>query len=462
MKRYKHLFPIFGVIIIFLLGVINSGWELSVVATVIIFLGIIPLLTKLRNRDETLPFFEFMSLAYILYFAAPVILTDVRKGGVSWAIGEIPETTLLTALFLALLGYIFLCAGFYGIKNRKFLLFIPRLKIGNFSSKESVRIAIFLFLLAIASDIYSSVFKVPFVLRALFALFKLFPRISVGLLFIEFLKKRLSHTSKILLFFLFIPYILLKDFSGGSLAPFILDVSLFAFLLWYVKRAIPFHVLILAALFITPFFGKRQEYRSYVWYGTYKYAPPIKRAQLFWTLVTEGFKEEKLGMFSRGYRFIVKRANHLSELAVCIEETPSIIPYWHGRSLKPLLTAVIPRFVMPWKPQENMGQEFGHRYNFISPNDYGTSINLPMLIELYINFGAIGIIIGMFLIGVVYRILYRIMNYEGMSEGVAVIGAIIFMNLMNIESNISLVFGNVVENTIIMYLIFLVLKIRKE
>ncbi|RKZ18355.1 hypothetical protein DRQ17_03330 [bacterium] len=108
-----------------------------------------------------------------------------------------------------------------------------------------------------------------------------------------------------------------------------------------------------------------------------------------------------------------------------------------------------------------MGQEYGHRYNFLNPNDYGTSFNLSMLIELYINFGVIGIIIGMFLIGVVYRILYRIMNYKGMSEGVAVIGAIIFMNLMNIESNISLVFGNVVEYTIIMYLIFVMLKLRK-
>ncbi|HDI82224.1 MAG TPA: O-antigen polysaccharide polymerase Wzy, partial [candidate division WOR-3 bacterium] len=224
---------------------------------------------------------------------------------------------------------------------------------------------------------------------------------------------------------------------------------------------IPFHILIIAALFITLFFGKRQEYRSYVWYGLYRDATPVKRAHLFFTLVSEGFKEKKLGMLYDGYNFLIRRANHLSELAVCIEETPSIIPYWHGRSLKPLLTAIIPRFVMPWKPVDNMGQEFGHRYNFISPNDYGTSINLPMLIELYINFGVIGILIGMFLIGVVYRILYRIMNYEGMGEGVAVIGAIIFMNLMNIESNISLVFGNVVENTIIMYLIFVILKIRK-
>ena len=325
-----------------------------------------------------------------------------------------------------------------------------------------MRIAIIMLILAFASDLYKQVYKVPFILRALFTLFHYFPRITVGLLFIEFLKGRLSKIPIFLLLGLAIPYLIIRDFATGLLAPLFLDISLLLFLFWYIKRKIPIWGILLGLLFLFPLFSAKNEYRRYVWFGTYRYANAFKKTELFFNILAEDLKEHKLKMFKDGFEVFIKRANHLSEFAICIEETPSIIPYWHGHSLKPLLTAVIPRFIMPWKPVESMGQEYGHRYNFLNPNDYGTSINLPMLIELYINFGAIGIIIGMFLIGVVYRILYRIMNYEGMGEGVAVIGAIIFMNLMNIESNISLVFGNVVENTIIMYLIFLVLKIRKE
>jgi len=44
------------------------------------------------------------------------------------------------------------------------------------------------------------------------------------------------------------------------------------------------------------------------------------------------------------------------------------------------------------------------------PLDYGTSINFPVLTELYVNFGLAGIIIGMFLIGIIYRIIYKMLN----------------------------------------------------
>ena len=35
----------------------------------------------------------------------------------------------------------------------------------------------------------------------------------------------------------------------------------------------------------------------------------------------------------------------------------------------------------------------------------GTSVNLPRLVECYTNFGVLGVIIGMFLIGLLYRML---------------------------------------------------------
>jgi len=461
MKKNKGISLIVIVAILNILGIRNSGWLPSFFASILFIMASIPIMKKLEKKDETLPFFEFISLAYILFFSIPVFFLDAKEDFYFYGWAYISESVLVNSLIIVNIGYIFLCLGFYGMERRNIIKFFPRVKIGTFSSYDITKAAFLLFFLGVSSDLYAQLFRVPFVFKAVFYFFRFFSRIGVGLLFIEYLKGRLSPILKIVLFFAFIPYILIKDFSGGSLAPLILDASLFLFLIWYVRRKLPIIVFIVGMLIFLPFLESRPEFRSHAWFGgKYSKTGSIKRTGLYFKLVREGFKEKKLSIYLDGWDFFMQRVNHISELGACITKTPGEIPYWWGHSFKPLSTAVFPRFLMPWKPEENMGQEYGHRYNFLHPSDTGTSFNLPMINELYINFGLIGIIAGMFLIGFVYRILYHILNYEGLSNSVAVIAAIVFMGLMNIESNVSLVFGNVIEYVIVMYIIFLLLKTR--
>jgi hypothetical protein len=59
------------------------------------------------------------------------------------------------------------------------------------------------------------------------------------------------------------------------------------------------------------------------------------------------------------------------------------------------------------------------------------------------NFGIIGVIVGMFLMGVIYRFFYEIFCHPEAGEGGLLIGFFIFSRIANIESDFSIVFANV-------------------
>ena len=122
--------------------------------------------------------------------------------------------------------------------------------------------------------------------------------------------------------------------------------------------------------------------------------------------------------------------------------TPEPIGYWNGTTYKLLFTNLVPRFLWRNKPMERVGQDFGHRYGFLDDNDTITSINLPWLVEMYINFGTWGVLLGMPLVGCVFALLTEKLGRPGMNYLEFVVGATILFRLsIDQESNISLVAG---------------------
>jgi ABC-type antimicrobial peptide transport system permease subunit len=109
----------------------------------------------------------------------------------------------------------------------------------------------------------------------------------------------------------------------------------------------------------------------------------------------------------------------------------------------------VPRFVYPDKPERTLGQEFGHRYDILDVNDLVTSINFEQLVEMYANFGAWGVILGMAIVGLLYRVLRR---FIGTGERATLIGAKIYVGMLAIESDFSLVHGAVIQQIIVFYL----------
>jgi hypothetical protein len=65
---------------------------------------------------------------------------------------------------------------------------------------------------------------------------------------------------------------------------------------------------------------------------------------------------------------------------------------------------------------------------------------MAMLLECYINFGSVGVALGMFTIGLICAALERSLSA---SVGGAVIGCTIFSQWLGVESDFVLVFGEV-------------------
>lgn len=85
-------------------------------------------------------------------------------------------------------------------------------------------------------------------------------------------------------------------------------------------------------------------------------------------------------------------------------------PFLHGVTFKELIfTFGPPRFFWKNKPvsMNANGNDFGHRIGILSDNDLKTSVGPTFIGDWYLNFGLIGIIIGMFLMGIIFRSIYQ-------------------------------------------------------
>lgn len=209
-------------------------------------------------------------------------------------------------------------------------------------------------------------------------------------------------------------------------------------------------------------FSVRDEFRKLTWVeGEYENASPREKVGLYIKLAYQKLTAGK-EKYSAAYQKLSGRMDNLVTFSRVVEMTPRYVPYWEGYSYSTLLSSFIPRLFMPKKPEKRLGQEFGHRYMFLNPRDVTTSYNLPMVIEMYINFGPIAIIVGMFILGLIYRALYALFNHPASGDGGLLLSTMIFINLLNIDSDFSLVFGNIIQYMILFYIILKVMRTPVE
>lgn len=93
----------------------------------------------------------------------------------------------------------------------------------------------------------------------------------------------------------------------------------------------------------------------------------------------------------------------IGKTAVIADKVPSEIGYLNGESLTYFLLAPIPRTMWPEKPVVRIGLFIGQEI-FDKNNETGVPPGFPA--ELYLNFGHIGVILGMFIVGAAYARLY--------------------------------------------------------
>lgn len=134
----------------------------------------------------------------------------------------------------------------------------------------------------------------------------------------------------------------------------------------------------------------------------------------------------------------------------------------YGSSFKEIfLVFSPPRFLWKDKPESinAKGNEFGHRLGLLYENNFNTSVGPTNVGDWYMNFGLWGIALGMFFMGMLYRIIYEfLINRPDVSLSGIMIYAILWINIIKgMEDWVAPVWAGIIKLLIIIFAIHLFL-----
>jgi hypothetical protein len=209
----------------------------------------------------------------------------------------------------------------------------------------------------------------------------------------------------------------------------------------------------IGAVTIVSLRGVADQYRRVVWFQE-QGGSTIDRTKLFFGFLRQRIESDGVqDAIAQGFETSAGRSANLDLFADVIRRTPSEIPYWNGQTYLSLIGAFVPRFLWPEKPTKELGQAFGHRYGYVGVNDTNTAVNLPFLVEFYLNFGMFGVVFGMMVVGIIYTLIARAVNNPGQDDLLSLAGIVLMIPLTNIESDFSLGFGGLILNGVALLLI---------
>jgi hypothetical protein len=422
------------IIILNLLAPGKPANEQRFLASFVLVLSFIPILICVKRGEPGIPFLALFGLIYGVYYALPIFTLKNHVIGLT----VINEGALGKALQLAALGLPMLLFSYYKLPGKSIKRYAPKISI--FWDYPKARLwGVVMIICGLGSSFLSSVIHVPLAFAQVFNFLFQLPLIGMGILFMLQMKGALDLRMKLLLWGVFLPIYILIVLGTGSLIELLLAAIFFFFIYWNFKHKIPWKMLFCVILFSALLLSVKYEFRLIAWAGAKKEANFIEKGLLF-----VKFGSQAKDSYSKVYKTVVDRTGYnLLTFGQVVDFTPALIPYSMGKTYLAILWAPLPRVIFPWKPKMALGQEFGHRYSLLNPSDHVTSYNLAQLIEMYMNFGIIGVIVGMFLMGVIYRFFYEIFCHPEAGEGGLLIGFFIFSRIANIESDFSIVFANV-------------------
>lgn len=176
------------------------------------------------------------------------------------------------------------------------------------------------------------------------------------------------------------------------------------------KSLIPIYGLLVFSVIIFPFVGQIRNQAS----GFDKLTGVLGKLneQSYEQKTPDLYAEEKESFEAR-----VSNINQTSQVVKLVHD----VGYYKGSTLAYLSYALIPRFI--WKDKPIIAQgvwfalEIGQAYVH-ADGRANNSVNMTSAGELYLNFGLIGVVVGMFLIGLLCAFMWRISGFSESSGNV--------------------------------------------
>ncbi len=133
--------------------------------------------------------------------------------------------------------------------------------------------------------------------------------------------------------------------------------------------------------------------------------------------------------------------SYLATVVHCVEDRD--YPYQYGKTFVWLPTLILPRIFLPMRPSMNMGDEWAVYYR-VKDKSWNASINFPILVEFYANFGWAGMVLLSFLQGWLIAFVCGKFNY-GRGDINLMILVFLLPKLIVVEANITLSYGLILQ-----------------
>jgi len=148
-------------------------------------------------------------------------------------------------------------------------------------------------------------------------------------------------------------------------------------------------------------------------------------------------------------------------------DAPRAITASYGSSLSNFLSTLgPPKFLWPNKPlsTNSLGNDIGHRLGILSSNDFETSIGPTLIGDLYMVFGILGIILGMFFMGVFFRFIYDylIKLTDISSSGLMIYSVFWVQVIQGMENWVAPIWAGLIKYFVLLVIVHLFLVIKKD
>lgn len=397
-----------------------------------------------RSRsDEESGFLPVILFVYVVFFPLPIFTLRFYDYQDLFASTSVGDTNLEKALAFTLAGIVALLMGYYYPIRTYMRKRLPKVYLSWNNAKIVERLSICLGLASIAAYAITTQMHLGDSMQAWINLPNDFVFVATITLVVLQLQGKLSWTSTFVLWGLLIPGRLILGMAQGVFGQGLAVVVGLVVAYATMRHRVPW-VLLFAGMagfcLLQPLKGTM---RQQVWAGG-TVNPEMgtsDKLEVLSSLPTRGLAALGEGGLSTMVWIASMRLADVVLFAHIIAYTPDDIPYWGGETYAPFLTLPIPRLLYPDKPYYQPGNVLGHRYNLLPTSDYTTSINVPQLVELYVNFGPLALVLGGFFIGVFYRIINDAFVYPGAGLGSLVGGIFILSRLADVENAAIGVFG---------------------
>jgi hypothetical protein len=415
--------------------------EPRVLASILWILCLVPTWHYLHlpeRRRPPVPFLPLIGMVYLFYYPLHAVL---GQSSVNYLFRLDPGFDYDRPVQYALAGWVALLIGYYGgasVRLNSPFRYVRPTDLGTLKSWGKL-----LLWGGLLFDAARQVMPIPIVLRGLLYFTSMFSLLGIALLTILAVQRRLTRRERWTLYAGIVLTALLR--AGSGLVSNVVILALTVFLaVWAGGGRLGLRWIVIGLLSIAAMVGMRSvamEYRARSWFAETQLSLAGRTLLMGELLVSKVQAEGVVSTVEDGWGIVAGRSANLDLLADVVRQTGSTVPFWGGETYLSLVGFAVPRFIWPSKPTKTLGQDFGHRYGYLDSWDTWTSINLPFLVEFYANFGEVGVLVGMVIVGLLYRLLDNDLNRPGQPLQVTICSLVLLVPLLNIESDFSLVFG---------------------